>query len=156
MVNILQNFKNIKSHLQQNSKTDGINFSLLIILSKESPDTEQSLEFLHFYTSSKHDFFFFFVKMMQEAILNEIKELMFSRNTFSGFCTAGYIKNKEGWTHNFSDPNVIKLPMSSCWERIQNLSTLLNLKNISSSKRNTFYFLKNGGRSALYSAEPSH
>ena len=93
---------------------------------------------------------------MQEAILNEIKELMFSRNTFSGFCTAGYIKNKEGWTHNFSDPNVIKLPMSSCWERIQNLSTLLNLKNISSSKRNTFYFLKKGGRSALYSAEPSH
>lgn len=140
MVNILQNFKNIKSHLRQNSKTDGINFSLLIILSKESPDTEQSLEFLHFYTSSKHDFFFL-VKMMQEAILNEIKELMFSRNTFSGFCTAGYIKNKEGWTHNFSDPNVIKLPMSSCWERIQYLSTLLNLKNISSSKRNTFYVL---------------
>ena len=113
MVNILQNFKNIKSHLQQNSKTDGINFSLLIIPSNESPEIEQSLEFLHFYTSSKHDFFFF-VKMMQEAISNEIKELMFSRNKFSVLCTAGYIKNKEGWTHNFSEPNVIKLPMSSC------------------------------------------
>ena len=47
MVNILQHFKNIKSHLQQNSKTYGINFSFLIIPSKESPETEQSLEFLH-------------------------------------------------------------------------------------------------------------
>ena len=71
MVNILQHFKNIKYHLRQNSKTDGINFSLLIISSKESPETEQSLEFLHFYTSSKHDFFF--VQMMHEAISKRIK-----------------------------------------------------------------------------------
>lgn len=59
MGNILQNFKNIKSRLRQNSEPDGIDLSLLIILSKESPETEQSLEFLHLYTSSKHDFFFF-------------------------------------------------------------------------------------------------
>lgn len=91
MGNILQNFKNINSHLRQNSKPDGINLSLLIILSKESPETEQSLEFLHLYTPSKRDFFFL-VKMMQEAISKELKELMFSRNTFPVFCTAGYIK----------------------------------------------------------------
>lgn len=81
---------------------------------------------------------------MQEAISKELKELMFSRNTFPVFCTAGYIKNEEGWTHNLSDPNVTELPMSSCSERIQCLRTLLNLKNTSSSTRNIFYFLKKG------------
>lgn len=91
MGNILQNFKNIKSRLRQNSEPDGINLSLLIILSKESPETEQSLDF---YTFTRHQnmIFFFLVKMMQEAISKELKELMFSRNTFPVFCTAGYIK----------------------------------------------------------------
>ena len=100
--------------------------------------------------------FFFLVKTMQEAISKELKELMFSRNTFPVFCTAGYIKNEEGWTHNLSDPNVTELPMSSCSERIQCLRTLLNLKNTSSSTRNIFYFLKKGWCSALYLAETSH
>lgn len=91
MGNILQNFKNIKSRLRQNSEPDGINLSLLIILSKESPETEQSLDF---YTFTRHQnmIFFFLVKMMQEAISKELKELMLSRNTFPVFCTAGYIK----------------------------------------------------------------
>lgn len=59
MGNILQNFKNIKSRLRQNSEPDGIDLSLLIILSKESPETEQSLDF---YTFTRHQnmIFFFF------------------------------------------------------------------------------------------------
>lgn len=77
MVNILQNFTNIKSpHQLQNFQPNGINFSLLTTPSTESPKAEESSEYLYFYMC--HQNMVVFVKMMQEAISYEVKDLIFS------------------------------------------------------------------------------
>lgn len=117
MVNILQNFTNIKSpHRLQNFQTNGINFfSLLIPPSTESPKAEESSEYLHFHMC--HQNMVVFVKMMQEAASHEVKGLIFSQNIVSVFCTPSYIKKKKkkdenSWTHSFFQPNVIT--MSPC------------------------------------------
>lgn len=95
MVNILQNFTNIKSpHQLRNFQTNGINFfSLLIMPSTGSPKAEESSEYLHFYMC--HQNMVVFVQMMQEAISHEVTHLIFSQNIVSVFCTPSYIKKKK-------------------------------------------------------------